>query len=55
MPCEQEGFWVEGDLFEQGRLIFGERRERARELKAGYFGKEDDYVGDACLGSSVAV
>ena len=25
------------------------------ELKAGCFGKEDDYVGEACLGSGVAV
>jgi len=29
MPCEQEGFRVEGGLFEQGRLIFEERKERA--------------------------
>ena len=51
----RKGFWFEEGLIEQGRLIFGERRERARELKADCFRKKDDYVGDACLGSSVVV
>ena len=55
MPCEKERFWVEEGLIEQGQLIFGERKERARDLKTGCFGKEDDYVREACLGSSVAV
>jgi len=42
-------------MIKQGWLVFGERRESGRELKAGCFRKEDDYVGDACLGSSVVV
>jgi len=46
---------VEEGLIEQGRLIFGEGKERARELKVGCVGKEEDYVGETCLGSSVAV
>jgi len=34
-PCEQEGFRVEGDLFKQGRLIFGERKERVGAVVSG--------------------
>ena len=53
----RKGFWFEEGLIEQKRLIFGERRERARELKAGVSGRGRVIVGERemVLGCSVAV
>jgi len=41
----RKGFWLEEGFIEQGRLIFGEGRERTRELKAGYFGTRGSNYG----------
>jgi len=38
----KKGFGLEIGLFEQGRLIFGERKERAEGLRCGCFGTREN-------------